>query len=112
LGQHYVAEAPLVIVVVSDTRRSKQRYGKRGEQFYSIVDGSFAAMLLMLASINEGLGAAFVGAFDDAAVRAVLNLPEAVRPVGIIPIGYCAERGERLPRLPRERVILYEEWKP
>jgi nitroreductase len=64
---------------------------------------------LILASINEGLGAAFVGAFDDAAVRAVLNLPEAVRPIGIIPIGHCAERGERLPRLPRERVIHYEE---
>jgi nitroreductase len=54
LGQRYVAEAPLVIVVVSDTRRSKQRYGGRGEDFYSIVDGAFAAMLLMLACINEG----------------------------------------------------------
>jgi nitroreductase len=110
LGQRYVAEAPLDIVVVSDTRRSKQRYGRRGEEFYSIVDGAFAAMLLMLACINEGLGAAFVGAFDDEAVRAVLQLPNVVRPIGIISIGYCAEKGDKLSRLPRHRIIHYETW--
>jgi nitroreductase len=105
-----VAEAPLVIVVVSDNRRSKQRYGNRRVEFYSVLDGALAAMLLMLASINEGLGAAFVGAFDDDAVRAVLQLPDVVRPIGIIPIGYCAEKGEKLSRLPRHRIIHYETW--
>jgi nitroreductase len=110
LGQRYVAEAPLVIVVVSDTRRSRQRYGRRGEEFYSIVDGAFAAMLLMLGCINEGLGAAFVGAFDDDAVRAVLQLPNVVRPIGIISMGYCAEKGEKLSRLPKARIIHYETW--
>ena len=30
LGQMYVAQAPLLIVVVSDTRRSARRYGERG----------------------------------------------------------------------------------
>ena len=110
LGQRYVAEAPLVIVVVSDTRRSKQHYGKRGLDFYSIVNGAFAAMLLMLACINEGLGAAFVGAFDDEAVRAVLQLPKVVRPIGIISMGYCAEKGKKLSRLPKARIIHYETW--
>src|SRR5205807_10620515 len=110
LGQSYVAEAPLDIVVVSDTRRSAQRYGERGVIFYSIIDGAFAAMLIMLAAINEGLGAAFVGAFDDDAVRDVLGLPRYIRPIGIICIGYCAERPEKLPRLPRERIIHYEKW--
>jgi nitroreductase len=110
LGQRYLAEAPLDIVVVSDTRRSKPRYGRRGEEFYSIVDGAFAAMLLMLACINEGLGAAFVGAFDDEAVRAVVQLPKVVRPIGIISIGYCAEKGEKLSHLPKARIIHYETW--
>ncbi len=39
LDQSYIVEAPVVIVVVSDTRRSRARYGTRGEKFYSIVDG-------------------------------------------------------------------------
>ena len=91
LDQIYVARAPLVIVVVSDTRRSARRYGERGVNFYSIIDGSFAAMLILLAAVNEGLGACFVAAFHDREVQQVLGLPSAVRPIGIISIGYCAK---------------------
>lgn len=111
LDQFYLAEAPVVIVVVSDTRRSKARYGERGENFYSIVDGAFASLLVMLAAVDAGLGAAFVGAFDDDEVRTVLGLPKAVRPIGIIPIGFCAERPQKLPRLSKEHIIHYERWK-
>jgi nitroreductase len=111
LDQFYLAEAPVVIVVVSDTRRSKARYGGRGEKFYSVVDGAFASLLVLLAAVNEGLGAAFVGAFDDDAVHAVLGLPKAVRPIGIIPIGFCAERPRKLPRFPKEQIIHYERWR-
>lgn len=111
LEQSYVSEAPVVIVVISDTRRSKARYGERGEKFYSIIDGAFASMLVMLSAINEGLGAAFAGAFNDDEVRAVLGLPRAVRPIGIIPIGYCAEKPQKYPRRGREEVIHYEQWR-
>jgi nitroreductase len=53
LGQMFVAQAPLVIVVVSDTRRSAQRYGERGVRFYSIIDGAFVAMLILLTAVDE-----------------------------------------------------------
>ena len=111
LEQWYVSEAPLVIVVVSDTRRSRARYRERGVSFYSIIDGAFAAMLVMLAAVNEGLGAGFVGAFHDDQVRSVLGLPPEIRPIGIIPIGYCAEKPEKLARLPKEEIIHYEQWR-
>jgi nitroreductase len=111
LGQSFVSEAPVVIVVICDTRRSRARYGERGVKFYSIVDGAFAALLVMLAAINEGLGAAFAGAFDDDEVRSVLGLPQAVRPIGIVAIGYCAERPQKFPRRSREEVIHYEQWR-
>jgi len=106
LDQMYVAQAPLAIVVVSDTRRSARRYGERGINFYSIIDGSFAAMLILLTVVDEGLGAGFVGAFRDREVQHVLGLPREVRPIGIIAIGYCAEEALRkLPRRPKERII-------
>jgi nitroreductase len=63
LDQMFVAQAPLVIVVVSDVRRSAQRYGERGVHFFSITDGAFVAMLVLLAVVDEGLGACFVGLF-------------------------------------------------
>jgi nitroreductase len=105
LDQTFIARAPLVIVVISDTRRSAPRYGKRGVDFYSIIDGSFAAMLILLAVVNEGLGACFVGAFYDREVRHVLGLPRDVRPVGIISIGYCAEGPKKFPRRSKTQII-------
>ena len=97
-GQTFLAAAPVVIAVVSDTRRSARRYGDRGVRFYSIVDGAFASMLILLAAVDAGLGAAFVAAFDDDAVSQVLGLPSHVRPIGLISMGHCAERGEPLAR--------------
>lgn len=98
LDQMFVAQAPLVIVVVSDVRRSARRYGERGVHFFSIIDGAFAAMLLLLAVVDEGLGACFVGSFYDGEVQEALDLPRDVRPVGIVPIGYCTEAPGRFPR--------------
>jgi nitroreductase len=109
LGQMFIAEAPLVIVVVSDTRRSAAQYGSRGVHFYAIIDGAFAAMLLLLAAVNEGLGTVFVAAFDDQRVQKVLGLPKEVRPIGILPIGYCAERAQKLSRRSRQAIIHYEK---
>jgi hypothetical protein len=42
--------------------------GNRGREFYSIIDGGFASMIILLSAINEGIGAAFVGAFEDGKV--------------------------------------------
>ena len=105
LDQRFVAQAPLVIVVVSDVRRSARRYGERGVHFFSIIDGAFVAMLVLLAVVNEGLGACFVGSFYDQEVHEVLGLPQDVRPIGIIPIGYCAEEPRRFARRAMAQIV-------
>jgi nitroreductase len=105
LDQRFVAQAPLVIVVVSDVRRSARRYGERGVHFFSIIDGAFAAMLILLSVANEGLGACFVGSFYDREVQEVLGLPHDVRPIGIIPIGRCAEVPRKFPRRNRAQIV-------
>jgi nitroreductase len=105
LDQMFVAQAPLVIVVVSDVRRSARRYGERGVRFFSIIDGAFVAMLILLAVVEEGLGACFVGSFYDEQVQELLSLPQEVRPIGIIPIGYCAEGPRKFRRRSREQIV-------
>ena len=105
LDQMFVAQAPVVIVVVSDVRRSARRYGERGVRFFSIIDGAFVAMLILLAVVEEGLGACFVGSFYDEQVQEVLSLPQEVRPIGIIPVGYCAEGPRKLPRRSGEQIV-------
>jgi nitroreductase len=73
--------------------------GMRGREFYSIIDGAFVSMIILLSAVNEGMGAAFVGAFEDDKVSQILELPKHVKPVGIICLGYPAETPEKLSRI-------------
>jgi nitroreductase len=80
--------------------------------FHSIIDDGFAVMGILLAVVNEGLGACFVGAFHDREVREVLGLPPDVRPIGIIPIGYCSEELVKLPPFgPAQELPSRSVWK-
>jgi nitroreductase len=109
LRQEFVAAAPVVIVACADLSRSRTRYGQRGDR-YGVIDAAFASLLLMLAVVEEGLGACFVGAFDDAKVARVLGLPEHVLPVALIPVGQPAETPGPRARRPLATVVHRERW--
>ncbi len=89
-GQEHVAEAPAVIVVCADPARSGMRYGERG-QLYSIQDAASATVCLLLAAFDSGLGGCWTGAFDDAVVKEVLDLPGRLVPTAIVSIGWPDE---------------------
>jgi nitroreductase len=110
VGQEYVEDAPILIIICSNTSRSVDRYGIRGREFYSIIDGAFASMLILLSAVNEGIGACFVGAFEDAKVSKILKIPEQVRPIGIICVGYPDEEPERIERIPLSELVYYNKY--
>ena len=88
-----------MIVVAADPQRSARTYGTRGAELYSIQDTAAAVQNMLLAVVALGLGACWVGAFDEKAAARVLELPAHLRPVAMIPIGYTKERP--MPRRPR-----------
>ncbi len=108
-GQAFVAEAPLAIIACADASRCRPRYGARAER-YALIDTAFASLLLLLAVVEEGLGACFVGAFEDSEVVHALALPRDVQPVAIIPIGRPAEPPRRLRRRTLADVVHRERW--
>ncbi len=55
-----------------------------------VMDGGCAAMLVLLAAVNEGLGAAFVGTWELDGLRAELGIPADVTPLGVIAVGHPA----------------------
>ena len=110
LDQMFIAEAPVVIVTCRNLERNAWRYGDRGRHFYSLSDASFASLMLLLTARNEGLGACFVGAYRDEEVWRILGLPEHVRPVGIIPIGWPAEGPTKAERIPLAQVVHWERF--
>jgi nitroreductase len=89
-GQSFVGQAPVVILVGADLSVSARGYGDRGSHLYSIQDTAAAIENLLLAAQAEGLGTCWVGAFNEEAARRSLGIPQTVRPVAIIPVGYPA----------------------
>jgi len=101
LNQFFIEEAPVVIVVCADEARSSRVYGSRGASLYCIQDTAAAIENMLLAICALGLGACWVGAFNEEEVKRILRIPRGLRPVAIIPIGHPAER----PSPPHKRTL-------
>ena len=108
LGQFFIAEAPVVIVVCADEDRCAQRYGERGRSLYCLPDTAAAIQNIHLAAHSLELGACWIGAFNEEETREILNIPDGIRPVGIIPIGYAAEPPQPPNRRPTGKIVHYE----
>ncbi len=110
LGQRFIADAPVVVVVCANKARSSSKYGRRGANLYSILDAALAAQNLMLSCTNEGLGSCYVGAFNEKRLRKILAIPKTVVPVGIIPIGHPDETPPPTDRISIEQIVHWEKW--
>ncbi|HJL18968.1 MAG TPA: SagB/ThcOx family dehydrogenase [Sandaracinaceae bacterium LLY-WYZ-13_1] len=86
LGQDPVGDAPLVVLVAADPRPTERRYASRAERYVLMEAGHVAQNVLLTATALD-LGAVPIGAFDDAAVARAAHLPEAHRPLYLIPVG-------------------------
>ena len=100
-------QAPVLMIVFGDRQAYLDRYAepdKAGARWpadrpatdwpvpYWHVDAGMAAMILLLAAHDAGLGACFFGVpadrWDD--LRAAFDVPAGLRPVGVISLGYPA----------------------
>jgi len=106
LNQTFIASAPLVVVGCTDST-IRYRYGARGTALYAIQDVAISLSFAMLVAHEEGLGTVWIGAFDEKQVSQILNLPEHLRPVAIMPIGYPDEEPFITDRKKKEELIVY-----
>jgi len=111
LHQYLIEEAPVNVVVCANEERSARRYENRGRGLYSLLDAAAAVQNMLLAVHALGLGACWIGAFQDEEVAKALNLPEWLRPVAIIPVGYPAEKPLPTPRIPLEALVHREQYR-
>lgn len=104
-GQGFLAEAPVNIVVCAEPERSGSGYGNRGRELYCLQDTAAAIENILLSAKSLGLGTCWVGAFDEEEAGTVLNLPQDLRPVAIIALGYSRESPEPRPRRDLKEVV-------
>ncbi len=104
LNQNFIASAPLVVVACLD-RRIAARYGDRGVNLYAVQDVSASVMNMMLVAQELGLGTVWVGAFHEFEVFEILEMPDFLRPIGLVPVGYPSRTPGPTSRLGREELI-------
>jgi nitroreductase len=104
LNQQFIARAPLVVVACLNKRISV-RYGERGVNLYAIQDVSMSIMNMMLTAHAMGLGTVCVGAFNEFDIIELLDLPDHLRPISIVPIGFPVKTPLPTSRLNREEVV-------
>lgn len=85
LGQEWVREAALNIVITAVYERTTRRYGERGVR-YVMMEAGHAAQNIYLQATALGLGTVSIGAFYDDDVKGILGDEEG-EPLYIMPVG-------------------------
>lgn len=84
----HIKGATALVVACADPDRSGNVEGKP----YYMVDVAIAVEHLVLTAWDLGIGTVWVGAFKEDRVKKALGIPEKIRVVALIPMGYPADR--------------------
>ena len=91
----YTFNAPMFFVVCVD----KDKVWKhKTEDTNSIdIDGSIIATHMLFEAYELGLGSVYVRAFQTEELKKLFNIPENIKPVALLPLGYPAEDANPAP---------------
>jgi len=100
-----LSQAPRAVVVCGDLRKTLDQR----EREYWIEDCSAAAQNILLAAHANGLGAVWTAVYPVAervdSVLSILDLPEYLIPLNVIPVGYPAEIREPVDKWDQDKVL-------
>ena len=106
--REWFVQAPIIIAVCAVSSlawvRESDRFNAR------MIDAAIVTDHLILAAADLGLGTCWIAAFNVAAARDVLGLPEEVEPVIFTPLGYPADAPGPKVRKSLEELVRYEHW--
>lgn len=100
-SQRWIADAPLVVVACGFP---PEAYKTMGGHHNSVdIDVAIAVDHLTLAAAAEGLGTCWIGAFDEAGVKHLLEIPASAKVVAMVPVGIPASADMNRPISDSER---------
>jgi nitroreductase len=106
-NQRFVGEAPVVLACCAETDSHMMSCG----QLCYPIDVAIAIDHLTLCAAAEGLGTCWIGAFDEAQVKAILGIPAEIRVVELLPIGYPKDAAPvSKHRLSLPAIVKRERW--
>jgi nitroreductase len=121
----WISQAPAHIVITVSEKVYRDRYrepdklGPDGKEIewpvpYWWIDAGAALMAVLLAAVDEGLAAGFLGVHSVPDLGALLGIPDHHSPIGVVTVGYplpdrrsgSLARGKK----PRDQVVHHERW--
>jgi nitroreductase len=105
-GQMFLEQAPVAIVGCA----IEPTYVMMCGQSAGILDVSIAFSFMMLEATELGLGTCWLGAFDENAVRKILEVPDHVRIVAMTPLGYPDEVPAGRPRKGMDEIVCHDKF--
>lgn len=106
-NRDWFVQAPLVICACGI---SSGAWTREDDKNFAPVDVAIVMDHLILAAADLGLGTCWVGAFNVAATREVLGLPDEVEPIIFTPLGYPDDQPKPKKRQSLEDLVRYERW--
>lgn len=122
----WISRAPAHLIIAVSETIYRERYaepdklGPEGEQIewpvpYWWVDAGAALMAVLLTTVDQGLGAGFLGVHSLPDLADLLGLPDHYQPIGVVTVGHPApdRRSGSLdrPRRARSSVIHHDRWR-
>ena len=105
-GQKFVGQAPVVIAACAVT---DGHIMSCGQPCYPI-DVAIALEHVALAATAEGLATCWIGAFEEKPVKRLLSIPDEVRVIQLMPLGYAADKPRPKTRMPLEEIVMRDSW--
>jgi nitroreductase len=105
-GQSFIGEAPIVLVACATESKAIMACGQPA---YT-VDVSIACAFMILQAYELGLGTCWIGAFNEGEVKKILKVPESIRIVAMIPLGYPNQPPSQRVRKGLNQIICFEKY--
>jgi SagB-type dehydrogenase family enzyme len=86
-SQAWIHQAPAIIVIAGDYRRSEAKNGDKGP-LYTHIEAGLICQNVFLQAGALGLGAGVAGGMNPKALGQAVKLPEADIPFLVMPVGY------------------------
>ncbi len=101
-----IKDAPVAICICGDRTQEKHKD-------YWVQDCSAATLNILLAIESVGLGGVWLGVYPReervAGIKKLLNIPEHIVPLSIVPIGYPDEQKDKNDKYD-ETIVHYNKW--
>jgi nitroreductase len=104
--QTFLKQAPIILAACALNPDYVMRCGHPAY----LIDLAIVLEHIALQAVREGLGTCWIGSFDEAEAKRVLNVPDAVRIVELMSLGHCDSFPAARERKPVQDLYKWEKW--